>query len=118
MSMAVKALIVCRMSEEMSDEVVVLRQWLTADAATIVDCEEAIAWWLDRGPQPYTVADALGYIRDAGEDKYAIADAETGDVLGSVALTWRETRDVAEVGYWLRSEARGRGVMTRALRMI
>jgi len=109
------------MTEQLSDEGVVLREWVAADAPAIVECvsgDDEITWWLDRVPQPYTVEDALGYISSEDEEKYAVTDAETGDVLGSIGLTWRDARDVAEVGYWLRADGRGRGVMTRALRLI
>jgi RimJ/RimL family protein N-acetyltransferase len=39
-------------------------------------------------------------------------------VLGSIGATWNESRDVAEIGYWLRADARGRGVTTAAVRLI
>jgi RimJ/RimL family protein N-acetyltransferase len=109
------------MSRKLSDGTVELRPWREDDAGAIVECvngDEEIERWLDRVPQPYTAEDALGYIRSDGEEKYAITDAATGCVLGSIGLTWGEMRDVAEIGYWLRADARGRGVMTRALRLI
>jgi RimJ/RimL family protein N-acetyltransferase len=112
---------VCGMSTKLSDGTVELRQWRESDADAIVEClngDEEIARWLDRVPQPYTAEDALGYIRSDGEEKYAITDAGTGRVLGSIGLTWSETRDVGETGYWIRSDVRGRGVMTRALRLL
>ena len=31
-------------------------------------------------------------------------------VLGSIGVRWNERRDVGEIGYWLRADARGRGV--------
>jgi len=37
---------------------------------------------------------------------------------GSIGLRWSEEHDVAEIGYWLRADARGRGLMTRALVLI
>ena len=73
-----------------------------------------MAGWLDRLPQPYTLADAEFYIGMEGEEKFAVTDAVSGRVLGSIGLTWHEP-DVAEAGYWIRADARGRGLMTRAL---
>jgi RimJ/RimL family protein N-acetyltransferase len=102
----------------LTDGVVALRSWQRADAPAIVECidgDPEVARWLDRVPQPYSVADAEFYIGMEGEEKFAIADAATGRVLGSIGLRWDETDHVAEAGYWLRADARGRGAMTRAL---
>ncbi|MES1247987.1 MAG: GNAT family N-acetyltransferase, partial [Actinomycetota bacterium] len=77
-----------------------------------------IARWLDRVPQPYTVADAEFYIGMEGEEKFALTDAVTGRILGSIGLRWDEADHVAEVGYWIRADARGRGHMTRAVRLL
>jgi RimJ/RimL family protein N-acetyltransferase len=103
-----------------SDGVITLRPWERRDADTIVECldgDSEIARWLDQVPQPYTRADALAYIGGAGETAFAVTDARTGEVLGSVGVRFNETRDVGEIGYWLRSGARGRGAMTRAVRL-
>ena len=101
----------------LSDGVVTLRSWTPADAPAIVECvagDTVMAGWLDRLPQPYTLADAQFYIGMEGEEKFALTDAATGRVLGSIGLTWHEP-DVAEAGYWIRADARGGGLMTRAL---
>jgi RimJ/RimL family protein N-acetyltransferase len=106
------------MSGPLTDGVVTLRPWRDEDAGTMVECldgDEEIARWLDRIPQPYTVEDALAYIACADEEKYAITDASGGRVVGSIGLRWNATRDVAEAGYWVRADARGRGFTTRAL---
>jgi RimJ/RimL family protein N-acetyltransferase len=50
------------------------------------------------------------------ERSFAITDATTGEVLGSIARHLRAEHR-AEFGYWLVPSARGRGVMTRALRL-
>ena len=110
-----------RQAQKLSDGVVALRHWREADARTVVACidgDEEIARWLDQVPQPYTLAHALGYIRSDSEEKYAVTEAATGVVLGSIGLTWNPPHDVAEVGYWVRSGARGRGITTRALGII
>ena len=42
---------------------------------------------------------------------------ETGDVLGSCGIGWQDRpQAVAEIGYWVRSDDRRRGVATRAVR--
>lgn len=107
------------MSEQpRSDGVVALRAWTATDAPAIVECidgDEEISRWLDQIPQPYTRADALAYIGGVGEQAFALTDAREGRVLGSIGLRWNDEHDVAEVGYWLRSDARGCGLATRAL---
>jgi RimJ/RimL family protein N-acetyltransferase len=104
-----------------SDGVIGLRPWSEADAAEMVACldgDEDIARWLDQVPQPYTVADALDFLGRTGETTFAVVDAGTGGVLGGTGLRWNDARDVAEIGYWARKEARGRGVTTRALVLV
>lgn len=108
----------------LTDGVIVLRSWQTADAPAIVECvdgDEELARWLDQIPQPYRVEDALGWLAgetprgNAGEVKWAILD--DGRIAGSIGAT-PHGDDVWEIGYWTRAEARGRGVMTRALVLV
>lgn len=108
-------------SGPLTDGVVALRPWREADARAIAECidgDPEIARWLDQVPQPYSVDDARAYVRGLGEQAFAITDAESGRVLGSIGVSWNERRDVGEIGYWARSEARGRGVTTRALVLV
>ncbi len=95
-----------------------LRPWRRGDAAAIVECldgDPEISRWLDQVPQPYSRADALAYIGGIGESAFAVTDAASGKVLGSIGVQFSEEGDVGEIGYWLRAEARGGGVTTRAL---
>lgn len=105
----------------LTDGVVSLRPWRLADAPAIVegiDGDPEIARWLDLVPQPYGLEDARAYIAGIGEQAFAIVDAETGRVLGSIGVRWNERRDVGEIGYWSRADVRGRGVVSRALRLV
>jgi RimJ/RimL family protein N-acetyltransferase len=112
-------------SDRLTDGVVALRPWAETDVEAMVECldgDEEIARWLDGIPQPYTPADAHAYLRGesprgSAEVKWAITDAATGRVLGSVGTTPLGD-DVWEVGYWLRADARGRGATTRALVLV
>ena len=107
--------------DSLRDGVVSLRPWRAADVAAIVECidgDAEITRWLDQVPQPYTVEDARSYVTGLGEQAFAVTDAETGRVLGSIGVRWNETRDVGEIGYWVRADARGRGVISRALALI
>ena len=114
--------IVCPMTEiPLADRVIRLRPWRREDAGAIVDCIDGdpdISRWLDLVPQPYSLDDARAYIGGLGEQAFAITDAVTGHVLGSIGVRWNDTGDVGEVGYWLRADARRGGVMTRALVLV
>jgi RimJ/RimL family protein N-acetyltransferase len=102
----------------LTDGVVLLRSWQHADAPAIVECiagDDEMAGWLDRLPQPYRLEDAQFYIEMEGEEKFALTDAASGRILGSVGLRWDRDESTAEIGYWMRRDARGRGLMTRAV---
>lgn len=111
-------------SPPLSDGTVTLRPWREHDVPAIVDgCrDDEVAWWLDQVPQPYGEADARTYVamtrrgwKDGTHATFAITDPESGTVLGSVGIHWLEPdHGVAEVGYWVCREARGKGVATRA----
>jgi RimJ/RimL family protein N-acetyltransferase len=107
--------------ELLRDEAVALRAWRLEDAAAIVECidgDEEISRWLDQVPQPYTAGDARSYIRGIGEQTFAVTDAGSGRLLGSIGIQWNDRHDVGEIGYWVRADARGRGVATRALTIV
>jgi RimJ/RimL family protein N-acetyltransferase len=107
--------------ELLTDRVVALRAWRREDAAELVACIDGdpdIALWLDQVPQPYRKADALAYIGGIGESAFAVIDAETGRILGSVGVRFSEGGDIGEIGYWVRADARGRGVITRAVVLV
>ncbi|HVP75226.1 MAG TPA: GNAT family N-acetyltransferase [Gaiellaceae bacterium] len=110
-----------RPREALSDGVVTLRPWTEDDAAAIVECVDGdpeIARWLDQIPQPYGLEDALAFIRGLGEQSFAVTDLANGRVLGSIGVRWSDPGDVGEVGYWLRADARGRGMASRALVLV
>jgi RimJ/RimL family protein N-acetyltransferase len=108
--------------------VVTLRPWREDDAAAIAAAcsEEQIARWLDMVPQPYTLADARAYIagataawRGGSGATFAFTDAATGEVLGSMGIRFVSPENqTAEIGYWARAEARGRGATTRAVVLV
>lgn len=112
----------------LSDDVVALRPWEPADIPAIAEaCGEAeIARWLDLIPQPYTQDDARWYVehcqqgwREGTNSNFAIVEVSTGRVVGSMGARHLEPEQgVTEVGYWVRTEARGRGYAARALRLL
>ena len=108
------------------DGTVVLRPWAESDLDELLTCFEdpTISHWLPMIPYPYTEADARAWFatleprRAAGSGVgFAIAGAADEALLGGIALRPDDERR-AEVGYWVRSERRGRGIATRALRLV
>ena len=79
--------------------------------------------WLRFIPSPYTEDSARDYVRDAAarwrdgsRASFVIVRAD-GALLGTCALT-PYGDGVASVGYWLAAAARGRGLATRAVRLL
>lgn len=73
-------------------------------------------------PVPYTEEDARAYVAATRELQaagrrlpFAIADGETGELLGAIDVRLGQ---IGSVGYWIGPWARNRGVATRALRLL
>jgi RimJ/RimL family protein N-acetyltransferase len=105
-----------------------LRPFQESDAARVVEAcrDERTRRWLAELPSPYTEDDALAFIRGrtglratGNGISWAIADAETDLLIGTVGI-FDLASDLAfgEVGYWVHPDARGRGVMTAAVRLV
>ena len=105
-----------------------LRPWDEDDAEALVRRinDPAVAEFMDRVPQPYGLADALEYIHGAREGwlsgestNFAILVDGSDGPIGSIGVRWTERADgIAEVGYWVAAEERGRGVATTATRSV
>jgi RimJ/RimL family protein N-acetyltransferase len=79
--------------------------------------------WLGRIPHPYSRDEAQRFLLHrsdgmaAGTDlHWMLADPESDLLVGTVSLM-HIAEGMAEVGYWAHPAARGRGVMTEAVRM-
>ncbi len=105
-----------------------LREFRESDAARVVEAcrDERTRRWLGELPSPYTEEDARSFLRERTGvratglgQSWAVADPDTDQLIGSVGL-FDVTRDLAfgEVGYWVHPDARGRGVMTTAVRLV
>jgi len=84
-----------------------------------------VAHWIFGLPAPYRLEHAEAFIADArhrlllGERaRLAVADAGGGELLGSVSLDYFAERQAAELGYWVKREARRRGVALAAARLV
>lgn len=77
-------------------------------------------------PSPYTREDAVAWVAHARavaaqgtELHLLVLDARDERLLGSAGLVSLDrVAGVGEIGYWLAREARGRGVMTRAIGLL
>jgi RimJ/RimL family protein N-acetyltransferase len=103
-----------------TDGVVTLRPWREEDAEAVYEaCQDAeLQFWLPAIPRPYTREHALAYVRDElelGPHQYAIE--VDGVAVGSIGMHVNRNR-TAHIGYWCAAEARGRGVVTCALRLL
>lgn len=110
----------------LSGERVRLRPWREADVPRIVEAcsDERTARWLELMPVPYAAADAREWLLRCVEQaslgrlvNWALADPTTDVVLGSVAAMDIRGGE-AEIGYWAHPEARGRGAMSDAVRLV
>lgn len=108
----------------LTDGVVSLRLWRPDDVPVLVEaCQDPdIPRWTTV-PSPYTEKDARGYVLQAArfegpEYAFAITDATDGAVLGAIGLRVSRRHLIGEIGYWIASWERRRGVATRGVRLI
>jgi RimJ/RimL family protein N-acetyltransferase len=108
---------------EIRDEELVLRPIAAGDAADIAAglAEPETSRYMLQIPTPYTLEHALVWVerceqswRERTSCPFAIVEAATGAFLGSIELS----RDSGSIGYWVAPGAQGRGVATRALRLL
>jgi RimJ/RimL family protein N-acetyltransferase len=97
----------------LEDGEIALRPITEADIpAVVAACQDPeIPRWT-RVPSPYGEADARDFLSRAS-DVSAIVGAGTEEFLGTISWWW--VADNVQLGYWVKREARGRGVATRAL---
>lgn len=106
---------------ELRDRDLVLRPWAEGDVSALVDAcnDPLIAHWIPTIPHPYTEEDAIAFIRgEVRSDHEAMGVELGGRVVGGIGLGLSSRGYRASVGYWIAAPARGRGICTRALRLL
>jgi len=106
---------------ELRDGNLVLRLWTEDDVPALVqECnEEQIRHWLPAIPRPYTEGDAVAFVRgEVRPEEQSFAITLDGVVAGAIGLTVNSHEYRGTLGYWVAARARGRGVCTRALRLL
>jgi len=107
---------------ELRDGEIVLRDWIEADVPGLVAAcnDPEIARWIPVIPSPYTEQDALAFIRgEVGSvPEHSFAISQDGVLLGAIGMGVNSINYRGRIGYWIAAPARGRGVCTRALRLL
>jgi RimJ/RimL family protein N-acetyltransferase len=113
---------------EMPGRGVKLRAFQQSDVDRIVEaCSDSrTSYWLISMPRPYRPKNALAYLNATAELAaraagltWCIADPADDRCLGSISLDGLggyATR--GEIGYWAHPDARGRGIVTEAVRVV
>ena len=109
----------------LTDGVITLRPWWRDDAQAVFEaCQDPEIARFIPIPQPYTLEDGAWFVAHVAEESaagpsvhFAIVDALTDRLLGSISRHGPNGHR-AMIGYWVAAEARGRGVATRAVRLL
>jgi RimJ/RimL family protein N-acetyltransferase len=128
-TVGVRSAIIRQPDPPLGDGVVALRQWRKDDVAVLpglINGDPEIERWLELMPSPYTRKDAREWVERASEAwrsgqflPFAVLDAETGQVVGGLGFNSIDGDSASgEIGYWVSAAARGRGLTTRALRLV
>ena len=112
---------------ELRDGELLLRPWSESDVpGLVVACNDPeIARWIPPIPHPYTEEDAREFIEgrslaapDYSVPEQSFAIAVNGALAGAIGMRVNSHDYRGHVGYWVAAPARGRGVCTRALRLL
>jgi RimJ/RimL family protein N-acetyltransferase len=108
----------------LADDLIALRELSPDDAAAVAAAcvdHEILRW--TRTPTDYTLRHALDWIAateagwDTGRADLAITEQASAAFVGAIGLVVL-TPWLGEIGFWVAAPFRGRGYMTRALRLV
>ena len=103
----------------LTDGVIVVRDWTEEDLETLVELSrdpETVRW--TRVPEDNSAERAREFVEGQDEPPTLIADAQTGEIVGSGGLVGDLGDGRAEIGYWVAPAHRGKGIATRAVRLV
>jgi RimJ/RimL family protein N-acetyltransferase len=106
---------------ELRDEELLLRPLTEEDVpAVVAACQDPdLARFIPGFPSPYTESHARIWIESRPDLETArtflIVDATRGALYGAIEVRLGE---LGSIGYWIAAEARGRGIATRATRLL
>ena len=106
---------------EFRDGDLTLRPWTEDDIpALVAGCNDPeIARWIPLIPHPYTDADARSFLTgEVAPADYRLAITVDGGVVGGIGMGLNSHDYRGTLGYWIARDARGRGICTRALRVL
>jgi RimJ/RimL family protein N-acetyltransferase len=104
-----------------------LRAWREDDATGLVEAsnDPRLRRYIPHSPLPRTPEQVAAYllrVRQAAAEgtrlAWCVADRHTDEALGNVALFDFEGDGSAQLGYWARPSARGRGALSEAARLV
>lgn len=106
---------------ELRDGDLVLRPWTEDDVPALVEAcnDPEIPRWIPVIPSPYTEEDGLAFVRgEIRPAEHSLAITLDGVVAGAIGMGVNSENYQGRIGYWVAASARGRGVCTRALRLL
>jgi RimJ/RimL family protein N-acetyltransferase len=101
-----------------------LRPWRDSDVPRIVEAcsDERTQAWLGQMPAPYGESEARAWLTHQRENRatgrsvaWAVVDPAEDVVLASISFFDYVPEVECEIGFWSHPDARGRGVMTKAM---
>jgi len=103
---------------ELRDGELTLRRFTLDDVPAITRaCQDPeILRWIPVIPRPYTDEDARSFVT-AEDLGHQFAIVEQGELIGSIGMRVNQFA-TGHIGYWCAKEARGRGLTSRALRLV